>query len=278
MISCMQTLSKWLSSLAITVVGLVVVAFVLDATVLSAQHWKQSAKTADFYTGMAKALPAIIIPMDGELPGADVVRASLSAKITPDYTEAKFNDLFDGVEANLRQNAPVPKFDLTDLAGEAQRAKLAGGFGTAFAKPVEINLPAGPRLLFQAVQWLKGWGLGAAILAALLVALAAGRKWLKRLGQTLLLSALLPLICFGLSGLLPPVITGRLDSKGDAGVMAQPLTRLVEQVLTGTGQMALYAGAALAVAGIGLIIGQRAWLKRHSNELKPMKSPSRPSL
>lgn len=278
MITKMQSINKLLFFLSVAAVGLVVVAFVLDATVLSAQHWHKSAQKSNFYVGMARALPELIVPPSSTDPRAAGLRKRLNAMITPDYTESKVVELAQGLEANMRQGAPAPRLDLTDLVAEAQKAQIpASSFNTLLAKPVEINLPAGPKRLFEGVQWLKGWGLIAALMVSVLVALMAGRKGLKRLGHVLLLAGLLPIAIFGMTKLAPQALQGTL-TKGDMGVMGHPTAKLIEQVITDTGLVALYAGLALVLVAVVLMICQFALTKHQSNELKPMKTSARPSL
>jgi hypothetical protein len=271
----MKWLSKFISGLLIGVLFSLTASFILDSTIFNSSFVKDHAGKSNLYEGLAEELPRLIVPAAPANPGTQRTQQLLSELITPDYVRNKLEPIFDAMETHLREGAPPPVLDLTDLGRQATAAGLPLPQDGPLSQPIPLGQASGaeqqPHPLLQAIKTVQAIGLVAALVlsAALLLSAGHSRK-VTALVKPALAVALLLILVAGLLKVAPGILGSALTRNPDLGSLQEPLRRLFESMSLSVSERFFIAGLAYLLTAI--VLGLAGWhLSRKSKTITEAK-------
>jgi hypothetical protein len=244
----MKLLSKFIGGILILTISTVTLAYIMSATLLSADYYKAKANELHLYETLSTSIP-------GNIAGGDpATQAALTSIVSNAYVQQKLNPFLDGIQHYYFDNAPAPQIDFSDFAAEAQRQGIVIPPDSGVTKPIVFQDPGLKQYLSQ-VAAIKLYGLILALLlAAAMIGINKGRHRFTALGKTLIVAGIWEGVIFLLLQVLPGVAESFIKGQKDIGPLQPILIDLFKSVLADIGHEFGLVAIGLAIAGAALII------------------------
>ncbi len=277
----MKFLKKLIASLLVLVITVSVSAYILTATLFNARYMQGKLASQRFYSSMAKALPATLVP--GNTPDALTAQQGLAQLTTDNYIQAKVDPLMQQLQTYYQSGGPAPRLDLTDLGAEAQRQGAIVPADSPLSKPVTINPPLAIKAVFNWINLIKLAGpVIGLFLLTLLILLHRGWHRFTAVTKVCLAAAGSEGLVFVLFKFSPGLLDTLVKSKADAAPITPLLLNFFKSILVDVGNDFGKAALALIVAAVltlivGLIAKAAGFVGRHTGSGKNADRLARPN-
>jgi hypothetical protein len=267
-------LSRLVAGVLVATLSGLIIALVIDHTLLNAKYLESEAKKANTYQRVSSALPADLTKdSSGDRAQAE---AAVSQLVTPQLVQAKLTQSLNEVQAYYTGNGPAPTIDLRDVVAEARAAGLDIPADSGLNKPIVLTDKQGKAkaLANQFKNSRLVTELGVIVLIALLLFLSWERHRYLVLPDILISSGVIIAIVSGAFLFLPNIIEKYAHIDTVSNTYVQIGRDLANRLAHDEGWIFAAVAVVLLVIGIAGRLGL-GMMKKNNGKAAPSPAPAK---